>query len=458
MKGCIVGTIVGIVVTVILMFFVFAVMYDTGDQKHMEKMVLVYKVFAFGAIMVGYGAFCVVRDALEDDVYLTTEEYIKTYGKYVNGVDGEEYYMRGEDEEIVEDVKVRAPVPDHPVMPHTLLYGGAGQGKTTMVYVTKNEIEERYGHIVEFIQVVPGQIRSKRDLDDIILKVVENPYCILFIDEIHRLRADIEEALYSALQDFRYDITLTNEVDLGGGTVLAINQERGVQTIELPGFTCMGATTLLGDINKPLKDRFTIRVEMDDYSKDELKKMFDVDGNPVSFATYHGQEQVKEILRVHMDSVMYTGKEVEFAADAIDLIVNISWKTARIRKQRSKNCAHYTRSLGQSLVTKDIVRKMMKLFGLDDFGFDRVHRDIIKYLYGRENRPAGMEALAQAVSVTKEDIKEIYSYEMTKAKIMDRDARSMRMLVPEFYKELIKQKGYLDLAIKNYYISIRFFE
>lgn len=342
-----------------------------------------------------------------------------------------------EEEDIIEQpLEIAEPIPDHPALAHILLYGGAGQGKTALANVTCMELSNAYEHDVEFIEVVPSQLKRKRELDEVMLRVASTPYCVLFIDEIHGLPLEIEESLYKAMQDFQYDITLTKEIVLGDGYDISLNEEKGVQTIHLPKYTMVGATTLMGKINKPLKDRFPIRVEMDDYDEKELTEIIDVfmgQGKPDSFDTYIGQVKAVEIIKMHIKSAMYEGVQVGISDEAKESIAKLSMRTARLVKQRSKNCIAYAKSLGKSEVIPDMVEVAMDLFGVDETGLDRVHRDIIGHLTRQKNKPIGSQALAEAVGVTKYDIESVYVPELTKIGIITRDGRSMKMLTEEAY-------------------------
>lgn len=350
----------------------------------------------------------------------------------------EEEYEEEEFDDVDEYVPEKAePVPEHPALAHILLFGGAGQGKTALANVTKNELEKAYGHEVDFIEVVPSQLRRKKELDEVMLRVALNPYCVLFIDEIHGLPLNIEESLYKAMQDFEYDITLTKEIALGDGYDIVLNEETGVQTINLPKYTMVGATTLMGEINKPFKDRFPIRVEMSDYDKKQLVDIIDVfmgQDAPDSFDTYIGQVNAVDVIGIHIKSAMNENLSMSIAEDAKMAIAELSLKTARLVKQRTKNCIAYAKYLGEEIVTVTMVEKAMKLFGVDKDGLDRVHRDIISYLVRQKNKPIGSQALAEAVNVTKADIESVYVPELTKIGIITRDGRSMKMLTEEAYE------------------------
>ena len=388
------------------------------------------------ALGIGIVVYYIVRENnLPLGIFAEDESFFEIYG--------DEYGENESREDIIEQPEIIAePIPEHPALAHILLYGGAGQGKSALVQVTANELSLAYGHTVEYIEVSPGQIRSKRDLDEIILRVAANPYCALFIDEIHGLPRTLSECLYKALQDFKYDITLTREVILPEGYSISFNEERGVQTIDLPRFTCFGATTDLGEIAKPLKDRFNIRIEVSNYDEEELMEIIDItlgQDRPDSFDTYAGQENAIGIINTHIKSLLYDGEDVVVPKDAKMKLAKLSWKTARLVKQRTRNCLDYAKSIGESIVTPEIVDKAMAMFGISAEGFDRVHRDIIVHLVKQENRAVGSQALANAVGVQKEDIENVYLPELERSGVMTRDGRSMKVLSEEAYDKYSKQ-------------------
>lgn len=136
---------------------------------------------------------------------------------------------------------------------HTLLYGPPGLGKTTIAYIISKEMGVN-------IKSTSGPAISKAgDLAAILTNLQEND--VLFIDEIHRLSTSVEEVLYSAMEDYALDIII------GEGPAA-----RSVR-ISLPKFTLVGATTRLGLLSNPLRDRFGIPLRLNFYSSDELKSV-----------------------------------------------------------------------------------------------------------------------------------------------------------------------------------------
>ena len=136
---------------------------------------------------------------------------------------------------------------------HVLLYGPPGLGKTTLAYIIANEL----GHN---IKTTSGPAIEKSGDLAAILSTLE-PGDVLFIDEIHRIPRYIEEILYSAMEDFTLDIIVGNDAS-----------SRNIR-IDLPPFTLVGATTRVGDLTGPLRDRFGIIDKLNFYTVDELKQI-----------------------------------------------------------------------------------------------------------------------------------------------------------------------------------------
>lgn len=146
---------------------------------------------------------------------------------------------------IIDSAKIRDKLPEH-----MLFYGQPGLGKTTMAYLVSNELHSHMKTIAAPALQKTGDIVS--------LLVNCEPNTVVFIDEIHRLRAPLEEILYSAMEDYQVDIL----VGKGQGT--------NTVKIDLAPFVLVGATTQLGRISKPLKDRFTNIFHLETYSDAEM--------------------------------------------------------------------------------------------------------------------------------------------------------------------------------------------
>ena len=153
---------------------------------------------------------------------------------------------------IIENLKIfiKAAYERRASLDHVLLYGPPGLGKTTLAHIIAKELKVNF-------RSTSGPLLSKAgDLAAILTNL--QPMDVLFIDEIHRLHRNIEEILYSAMEDFCLDIV--------------VGEGCGARTlrIDLPSFTLIGATTRFGLISNPLRDRFGIPLHLEFYAVDEL--------------------------------------------------------------------------------------------------------------------------------------------------------------------------------------------
>jgi len=418
------------ILTVVFCMFCFGTFMPSGmnyGQKNLYKGFAALISLGIGfSVMVAVGVMVAPKEKIiifndefddeSDNIYVDKEE------------ESDNIYIDEEDIEV--------DIPNHRAMGHVLLHGPPGLGKTALANVLAGELKEKYGHDIDFIETVPSQLKRKKDLDNIMLRVAENPHCILFIDEVHGLDMVIEESLYKALQDFEYDLTMSKDIDLGEGVNMKLSEEDGLQTIELPPFTVVGATTLLGKINKPFKDRFPINIRMVDYTQDEIKQIIEVRmgraGKPTDFSTYIGQQRGKKILKMHINGIDYN-EPIAFSDDAKSAIAKVAFGVARIGNQYAMNCIAFARSMQNQTVTKALVEHTLDLFGVDDYGLDVIDREIIACFVRNRNKPMGAQALAEAVDVTKGDVEEIYTPKLTKAKVMTRGSGSRRVLTEETY-------------------------
>ncbi|MGL4758138.1 MAG: Holliday junction branch migration DNA helicase RuvB [Patescibacteria group bacterium] len=149
---------------------------------------------------------------------------------------------------ILESCKLRKSMPEH-----MLFYGPAGLGKTTISSIVANELN------VTFKAITASSLQKVGDIVALLSNLDERT--ILFIDEIHRLKAPLEESLYSAMEDQKIDILIGKG---NGATTLRI---------DLPEITIIGATTLAGKLSKPLRDRFPSIFQLELYSMEEMKQL-----------------------------------------------------------------------------------------------------------------------------------------------------------------------------------------
>lgn len=236
-------------------------------------------------------------------------------------------------------------------MEHVLLHGPPGLGKTTLAHVIANEMGST-------VHVTSGPALTKpADMVGILNRLSRGD--VLFIDEIHRLSAVIEEYLYPAMEDFKVDITL----DTGP-------HARSV-TIPLPPFTLIGATTRIGLITGPMRSRFGLPLHLEFYSPGSLET----------------------ILRANAALL-----GVEYDPAAIAEIAHRSRGTPRIANRLLRRVRDYAMVEGQGKLTEPIVKSALTLEGIDAQGLDELDRTFLRTLIEiYKGGPAGIEALAATI-------------------------------------------------------------
>jgi Holliday junction DNA helicase RuvB len=258
-------------------------------------------------------------------------------------------------EEIVASLKtaIKASEARLEPMEHVLFHGPPGLGKTTLAHVIKAEKKTN-------LQVTSGP-SLERPADIIgLLSNLDNGD-ILFIDEIHRISKGVEEYFYSAMEDFKVDFVT------GSGTFAKS------LSFPLKRFTLVGATTRVGMLSSPLRDRFGLTYHLDFYSIEELSEI-----------------------------VMRSSKilEVDIEKDASFEIAKRSRGTPRIANRLLRRVRDYYQvNSNEKVLSRDISIKAMKLEGVDNRGLDKLDRQYMTTLVKNYNGgPAGIEALAATLN------------------------------------------------------------
>ena len=245
---------------------------------------------------------------------------------------------------------------------HVLLYGPPGLGKTTLSNIITNEMESN-------IKTTSGPaIERPGDLAALLTNLSEND--ILFIDEIHRMNKNIEEILYPALEDFCLDIIIGK-----GPTAKSIR-------LELPKFTLVGATTRVGSLSTPLRDRFGIVSRLELYSVEDLTTII---------------ERSSEILGINIDK------------EAAEELAKRSRGTPRIANRFLKRVRDYAIVLGDGNITLEIARTALEKLEVDDLGLDNTDRKILEtIIYKYAGKAVGVETLAATINEEVETIEDVY--------------------------------------------------
>jgi Holliday junction DNA helicase RuvB len=244
---------------------------------------------------------------------------------------------------------------------HVLLHGPPGLGKTTLSYVIANEVGAQ-------VHVTNGPALTKgADLVGILTKLGKGD--VLFIDEIHRLSAVVEEYLYPAMEDFRVDITL----DQGA--------HARTMTIPLQPFTLIGATTRLGLLTGPMRGRFGISEHLDFYSPEALH----------------------EILKANAKQI-----KIEAEDKALWELARRSRGTPRVANRLLRRVRDYATMEGTGKMTLPITKLALELAEIDDKGLDQQDRQFLRTLIEvYEGGPVGIEAVAASMGEERDTLEDV---------------------------------------------------
>lgn len=245
---------------------------------------------------------------------------------------------------------------------HLLLYGPPGLGKTTLAYIVANEMNSN-------MKAVSGPAIEKQGDLAAILSSLE-PGDVLFIDEIHRLPKTIEEILYPAMEDFFIDVVVGSDVSV-----------RSVR-LDLPPFTLVGATTRVGDLSAPLRDRFGIVNKLEYYNESDLNQIV---------------ARTSSILNCEID------------VHAVSEISRRSRGTPRIANRLLRRVRDFAQVLNDSVIDHNIAASSLTKLKVDELGLDEVD---LNYLLGIIKRfsggPVGIDAIASSISEETSTLEDVY--------------------------------------------------
>ncbi len=260
---------------------------------------------------------------------------------------------------------------------HAIFYGPPGLGKTTIAHIIAREMGTALRSTSGLVLAHAG------DLAAILTNLQEHD--VLFIDEIHRLPASVEEALYPAMEDFQLD--------------LMIGQGPATKTVklDLPPFTLVGATTRAGSLTSPLRDRFGLVYRLEFYGTSEL-----------------------EAIVTRSAGVLGIGIDRAGAAE----ISRRARGTPRIANRLVRRIRDYAQIKAGGHITEQVAKKGLAWVGIDEAGFDEMDRKILITIIEKFNGgPVGVESLAAAVQEDKGTIEDVYEPYLIQAGFLDRTGR-----------------------------------
>ena len=287
------------------------------------------------------------------------------------------------------EVSVEAALARGDALDHVLLAGPPGLGKTSLAQILAAELD------VPFVMTAAPALERKGDVAAFLTAL--EPRSVFFVDEIHRLPRALEETFYPAMEDRQLPIT----VGQGAGAK--------VMTLPLPPFTLIGATTRVGLLTTPLRDRFGIQHRLEPYGLDDLATI------------------------VHRSAGILG---IELAPDGAEAVARRSRGTPRVANRLLARVRDFAQVRADGVVTAAVADAALELLEVDATGLDRLDREILRTLCDVfTGGPVGLSTLAAAIGEEQDTLEDVYEPYLLQCGLIMRTPRG-RVATPRAYAHL----------------------